>query len=76
MPALKQIVPAEQAGSGLRVSGSAFCASAGAAAPRCHFFCGYLEALLSQSGEGKPVAVRETQCRAAGHDACVFEVDA
>lgn len=76
VPALRPLVQAEaHAANALRIRNSPFVVAGKGTQCNCHFFSGYLEALLKEaSGNTAAVAVRETQCRGIGADACVFEI--
>lgn len=75
LPALEQITSAKLVGSNFVLDASPFSLTPDTA-PRCHFFCGYLEGVLSQANGGRPFDVQETLCRANGHSSCMFEAKA
>lgn len=75
LPALEQITTAKLVGNSFVLDASPFSLTPDAA-PRCHFFCGYLEGLLSEANGGRPFVVQESLCRANGHSSCMFEAKA
>lgn len=75
LPALEQITTAKLVGNNFVLDASPFSLTPHAA-PRCHFFCGYLEGVLSEANGGRPLVVQETLCRANGHSSCMFEARA
>lgn len=75
--ALRPLVQAEAHADELRIRNSPFVVGGHGRAHSCHFFSGYLEALLKEAGGNNgSVVVRETYCRSTGADACVFEIHA
>lgn len=72
LPALEQITTAKLVGNNFVLDASPFSLTPDAA-PKCHFFCGYLEGVLSEANGGRPLVVQETLCRANGHSSCMFE---
>lgn len=72
LPALEQITTAKLVGNNFVVDASPFSLTPDAT-PKCHFFCGYLEGILSEANGGRPFVVQETLCRANGHSSCMFE---
>lgn len=76
LPALRMLVNAELHDERLRVRNSPLCQPGHGHGPTCHFFCGYLEGVLTESGTAPVVTVQEAFCRTTGADACVFEVSA
>ncbi len=49
------------------------CLGLNAEKPICYIMAGYISACV-EAETGKPVRVVEKKCKAAGHDACVFEI--
>jgi predicted hydrocarbon binding protein len=75
VPALKAITNADVDGNELRIVASPFGGVGRAEVPRCHFFRGYLEGVLAECGEGRPVISHETRCRGMGHECCTFTIN-
>ncbi|PNS08833.1 4-vinyl reductase [Solilutibacter silvestris] len=78
LPALKQLIAVKQEGDTLSTTSSPFCTPGQKAlpTPQCHFFRGYLEGLLNESGHLGTVRVSESSCCARGDDCCRFEFHA
>ncbi|MBW8824054.1 MAG: 4-vinyl reductase [Xanthomonadales bacterium] len=78
LPALKQMIPVKQEGDSLTTTSSPFCTPGQKSlpTPQCHFFRGFLEGLLKESGHLGTIRVSESTCCAHGDDCCRFEFHA
>ncbi|MGG6462345.1 hypothetical protein [Solilutibacter silvestris] len=78
LPALRQMISVKQEGDTLTTTSSPFCTPGQKSlpTPQCHFFRGFLEGLINESGHLGTIRVSESTCCAHGDDCCRFEFHA
>lgn len=73
LPALKQMLPARLNEGHLELDENPLC-NAGSGGHNGHFFCGFLEGVLSEACDNPHLRVQEPLCRSDGAHCCVFAV--
>jgi len=73
LPALRNLLSTDMKENSLRVKNNPLCMP-GSRCRNGDFFCGFLHGLLSESGVGGQLTVREIYCRSDGAEDCVFEI--